>query len=618
MLEKIDRPNAIKKLPIEDLPELAGEIRKVLIDTVSRTGGHLASNLGSVELTIALHYVYTLPKDKIIWDVGHQSYTHKILTGRRGAFSTLRREGGISGFPRRSESSCDCWDSGHSSNSISAGLGYVYARDLNQEDYHVVSVIGDGALTGGMAYEALNNAAQLKTNYVIVLNDNNMSISRNVGGMHNYLAALRTSPKYTDWKDSIKTKLGSLPDGDKVVNSIRRTKNSIKELVLPGMFFEDIGITYMGPVDGHNIRAMIDAFRAAKRMKGPILVHVVTQKGRGYLPATRHPERFHGTCAFDIDTGLPVNNGVTTYTDVFSTVMVKMGERNPKVCAITAAMDEGTGLKRFANKYPERFFDTGIAEEHAVTFSAGLALGGMVPVTAIYSAFLQRAFDQILDDVCLQNLHVVFCIDRAGFVGADGATHNGCFDLSYLSMMPNMTVMAPKNKWELSDMIKFAIDAEGPVAIRYPKGEAWEGLEDHREPIAKGRAEVIEKGSGVALLAVGSMVRTACETAELLKKEGIHPTIVNMRFVKPFDKELLRELSASHDTFVTIEENVRSGGFGERVQDFAESEELPVHVNICAIPDEFIHHAAIGAQRKKAGLDAETIAQKILKSRKET
>ena len=612
MLERITGPGSVKKLQVNELPELADDIRKLLIETVSRTGGHLASNLGAVELTIALHYVYTLPGDKIIWDVGHQSYTHKILTGRRDVFHTLRQENGLSGFPRRSESSCDAWDSGHSSNSISAGLGYVRARDLNHDDYSVCSVIGDGALTGGMAYEALNNAAQLRSNFVIVLNDNNMSISRNVGGVHNYLAQLRTSPKYTDLKDSVKQHLEKRPGGNELVRRIQRTKNSIKELMIPGMFFEDMGITYIGPVDGHDIPALIEALRIARRKKGPVLVHVVTQKGRGYLPAVRHPERFHGTSPFEVETGLPRDNGVTTYTDVFSTVMVKMGERNPKVCAVTAAMEEGTGLKRFAIHFPERFFDTGIAEEHAVTFAAGLALGGMIPVAAVYSAFLQRSFDQIMDDVCLQNLHVVFCVDRAGFVGADGATHNGCFDLSYLSMMPNMTVMAPKNKWELSAMVKFAVDADGPVAIRYPKAKAWDGLEDYREEIRPGRAEVIEEGADVALLAVGAMVETACGAAEILKKHGISPTIVNVRFVKPFDRGLFRKLAEHHHTFVTIEENVRSGGFGEQVADFVSEEELPVRVQIMAVPDRFIHHASIEAQRRAAGIDRETVARRIL------
>ena len=611
MLEKIDKANAIKKIPVEDLPKLAKEIRKQLIETVSRTGGHLASNLGAVELTIALHYVYTLPRDKIIWDVGHQSYTHKILTGRRGAFATLRKEGGISGFPRRSENPCDAWDSGHSSNSISAGLGYVRARDLNHETYSVVSVIGDGALTGGMAYEALNNAAQLKTNFVIILNDNNMSISRNVGGMHNYLAQLRTSPRYVDLKENVKEHLEKTPGGDDLVMRIHRTKNSLKQLVIPGMFFEDMGITYLGPVDGHNIRAMIETFRTAKRVKGPVIVHVITQKGCGYQPAVHHPERFHGTCPFDLRNGVPLDNGVTTYTDIFSTVMVKMGDRNPKVCAVTAAMEEGTGLKRFANHFPERFFDTGIAEEHAVTFAAGLALGGQIPIVAIYSAFLQRAYDQILDDVCLQNLHVILCVDRAGFVGPDGATHNGIFDLSYLSMMPNMTVMAPKNKWELSDMLKFAIDADGPVAIRYPKGEAWSGLEDHRAPIKAGKAEVINRGHGIALLAVGSMVKTACEVADILRENGSDPTVVNMRFARPFDRDLLRELAGDHDLFVTLEENVRAGGFGERVAAFVCEEQLPVHMLTEAVPDIFIHHATVERQREMAGLDPQKIARDI-------
>lgn len=614
LLDKINKPNDVKNIPIGRLPRLAAEIRSFLIENVSKTGGHLASNLGAVDLTIALHYVYTFPRDKVIWDVGHQSYTHKILTGRKDAFTSLRKEGGISGFPRRRESACDAWDAGHSSNSISAGLGYVEARELRHQNYEVVSVIGDGALTGGMAYEAMNNAAQLKSNFLIVLNDNNMSISKNVGGMHNYLSALRTSPAYTGLKDSVTDKLERIPGiGEDLIRYIRKTKSSLKQLVIPGMFFEDMGITYLGPVDGHNIPAMIRAFQDARRVHGPVLVHVVTQKGRGYAPAMRHPERFHGTCPFDPKTGLPLDNGKVSYTDIFSTVMRKLGDRNPNVVAVTAAMSEGTGLKRFAIRYPNRCFDVGIAEEHAVTFAAGLALGGLIPVVAVYSSFLQRAFDQIMDDVCMQNLHVIFCVDRAGFVGADGSTHNGCFDLSYLGMLPNMTIMAPKNKWELSDMMKFAVDYDGPIAMRYPKGEAYEGLEDHREKIRLGKAEVIVRGRGIALLAVGSMVAAAVKVGENLRRAGLEPTIVNMRFVKPLDEELLKKLSQDHDLFFTMEENVRSGGMGEQIMDLAERDRLPVRVEIAAVPDRYVHHASVDSQRRQVGLDADSMTERIEK-----
>ncbi|MGN0361854.1 MAG: 1-deoxy-D-xylulose-5-phosphate synthase [Bilifractor sp.] len=615
MLERIHQANDIKKIPAGQLPKLAEEIRKFMITSVSRTGGHLASNLGSIELTIALHYVLTFPRDKVVWDVGHQAYTHKILTGRKELFSTLRQEGGLSGFPRREESSCDCWDAGHSSNSISAALGYARARDLRGQHYTVVSVIGDGALTGGMAYEALDNAAQMKSNFIIVLNDNEMSISGNVGGMHDYLAKIRTSQAYTELKEQVAGRLERMYGGDEMIERIRKTKNSIKQLFIPGMLFENMGLTYLGPVDGHNISAMIRVFEEAKLVNGPVIVHVKTEKGHGYAPAVRHPSRFHGTGAFDIATGIPESRGVVSWTDIFSTVMVKMGERNPDVVAVTAAMKEGTGLKRFANRFPDRFFDVGIAEEHAVTFSAGLALGGLTPVLAVYSSFLQRGFDQLMDDVCMQGLHVVFAIDRAGFVGADGKTHQGVFDLSYLSLLPGMTVMAPKNKWELSDMLKFAIAFHGPIAIRYPKGAVCTALEEHREEIRFGRAEVIHRGKKIALLAVGAMVPEAAEAAEQLVKEGMDPTVVNMRFVKPLDTALIKELLTDHDLFVTMEENVRKGGFGEQVLDVIQSMDAgkPVHVEIVAVPDAYIHHASQDSQRKMAGIDTESVLQRIRK-----
>ena len=451
MLEKINKPNDIHKIALADFPQLADEIRQFLIESVSQTGGHLASNLGVVELTLALHNVLDLPQDKIVWDVGHQAYTHKILTGRKEEFKNLRKEGGMSGFPKRCESDCDTFDAGHSSNSISAGLGYVRARDLLGQNYRVVSVIGDGALTGGMAYEALNNAAELKTNFIIVLNDNNMSISKNVGGMSSYLSALRTAEAYTGMKLNVTKTLKKVPKvGTAVVDTMRRTKSSIKQLIIPGMLFENMGLTYLGPVDGHNMRQMMKLFNEAKRVEGPVIVHVLTHKGRGYEPASLHPDQFHGTGPFDIKTGrqLSVKKG-PTYTDVFSQAMVKLGKENPKLVGITAAMKEGTGLKAFEKVFSDRLFDVGIAEEHAVSFAAGLALGGVIPVVAIYSSFLQRAVDQMLHDVCMQKLHVIFAIDRAGLVGADGETHQGNFDLSYLTMMPNMTVMAPKNGREL-------------------------------------------------------------------------------------------------------------------------------------------------------------------------
>lgn len=613
MLEKIQKPNDIKKIPADQLPALAEEIREFIIESLSKTGGHLASNLGVVELTIAMHRVFDLPKDKLIWDVGHQSYTHKILTGRKDGFETLRREGGISGFPKRSESDCDVFDTGHSSTSISAGVGYVRARELKKENYSVVSIIGDGALTGGMAYEALNNAASLKSNFIIVLNDNEMSITENVGGMSSYLSGLRTASAYTDFKMDVTKALNRIPGiGPGMVDAMRKTKSSIKQIIIPGMLFEDMGLTYLGPVDGHNIPQLIKTFQEAKRFEGPILVHVLTQKGRGYEPAMRHPARFHGAGPFDVKTGLPVGKSNPTYTDVFSTVMRKMGDRRKDVAAVTAAMMTGVGLKRFSNMFPDRCFDVGIAEEHAVTFAAALSLGGITPVVAIYSSFLQRAYDQIMHDVCMQNLHVVFAIDRAGLVGYDGETHHGIFDLSYLGSMPNMTILAPKNLWELSDMIKFAVDYDGPIAVRYPRGEAYTGLKEFRAPICLGKSEVIHEGSRVALLAVGSMVKMAEEVQKQLKERmDMDAALVNARFVKPIDEELLRSFADTYEFVVTLEENVKDGGFGERVLAFAEEEDLPFGVEIIALPDRFIPHGSVSYQMKQVGFTPEDICGRI-------
>lgn len=613
MLEKIQKPNDIKKIPADQLPALAEEIREFIIESLSKTGGHLASNLGVVELTIAMHRVFDLPKDKLIWDVGHQSYTHKILTGRKDGFETLRREGGISGFPKRSESDCDVFDTGHSSTSISAGVGYVRARELKKENYSVVSIIGDGALTGGMAYEALNNAASLKSNFIIVLNDNEMSITENVGGMSSYLSGLRTASAYTGFKMDVTKALNRIPGiGPGMVDAMRKTKSSIKQIIIPGMLFEDMGLTYLGPVDGHNIPQLIKTFQEAKRFEGPILVHVLTQKGRGYEPAMRHPARFHGAGPFDVKTGLPVGKSNPTYTDVFSTVMRKMGDRRKDVAAVTAAMMTGVGLKRFSNMFPDRCFDVGIAEEHAVTFAAALSLGGITPVVAIYSSFLQRAYDQIMHDVCMQNLHVVFAIDRAGLVGYDGETHHGIFDLSYLGSMPNMTILAPKNLWELSDMIKFAVDYDGPIAVRYPRGEAYTGLKEFRAPICLGKSEVIHEGSRVALLAVGSMVKMAEEVQKQLKERmDMDAALVNARFVKPIDEELLRSFADTYELVVTLEENVKDGGFGERVLAFAEEEDLPFGVEIIALPDRFIPNGSVSYQMKQVGFTPEDICGRI-------
>lgn len=618
ILEKIKEANDVKQLSLSECEQLAQEIRDFLIRSLSETGGHLASNLGVVELTIALHRFLHFPEDKLVWDVGHQAYTHKILTGRKEQFATLRKTGGLSGFPKRKESDCDAFDTGHSSTSISAGLGLVQARDLKGENYQVVSVIGDGALTGGMAYEALNNAAELKKNFIIILNDNEMSITRNVGGMSSYLDHIRMAAPYTELKMGVTNALKKIPKvGDGMVDALHKTKSSIKQLVIPGMLFENMGLTYLGPVDGHDMRQLGKVLQEAKRKQGPVLIHVLTEKGRGYEPAMRHPARFHGAAPYEIETGLPKSNGNPSYTDIFSTVMRKFGDREPDVVAVSAAMVPGTGLKRFGNMFPERLFDVGIAEEHAVTFAAGLALGGLRPVVAIYSSFLQRAVDQILHDVCMQNLPVVFAMDRAGLVGSDGETHHGCFDLSYLSMMPNMTVMAPKNKWELSDMLKFAIRQKSPVAIRYPRGEAYTGLEDYRAPIEMGKAEILEKGKEIAILAVGNMVRTAVQVTENLRNCGYEPTLVNMRFVKPLDMDLLEILREDHSLIVTMEENVKSGGFGEQVMTYYGSRLHSPAVRIVAIEDKFVPHGSVEDLMHQQQMDSASVTERILRWKEE-
>ena len=613
-LEKINQVNDIKKLEKYEWNLLAEEIRQFLIEKISVNGGHLASNLGVVELTMAMHLAFDFPRDKVVWDVGHQAYTHKLLTGRKEGFDGLRKYGGMSGFPKRKESDCDCFDTGHSSTSISAGIGLVRARELQGGGETVISVIGDGALTGGMAYEALNNASQLKSNFIIVLNDNQMSIAENVGGMSQYLNGLRTAEAYTGFKEGLQNTLERIPVyGEGLVRQLKKTKNGLKQLVIPGMLFENMGITYLGPVDGHNIEQIIRTFHDAKRIRHAVLIHVKTQKGKGYAPAERHPARFHGAEPFEIATGLPSHKRTkANYTDIFSTVMRKMGDRDEKVVAITAAMPDGTGLKRFRNMFPDRFFDVGIAEQHAVTFAAGLAAGGLKPIVAVYSSFLQRAYDQILHDVCIQNLHVVFAIDRAGLVGSDGETHQGIFDLSYLSSIPNMTIIAPKNKWELSDMLKYAVNFDGPIALRYPRGEAYDGLKEFRPVVSYGKSEIIYEEADIALLAVGSMVKTGEQVRELLKEAGYNCTLVNGRFVKPVDEECLELLTNTHRLFVTMEENVRSGGFGEKVQDYVSDRRLPVQVLNVSIPDEYVEHGNVSLLYQEVGLDPQTIVKRVI------
>ena len=615
LLDYINNANDIKNIKPQDYKRLAREIRSFLIEKVSKTGGHLASNLGVVELTMALHLFLDFPKDKLIWDVGHQTYTHKLLTGRKDQFDTLRQMGGISGFPKRKESPADAFDTGHSSTAISVALGMVKARDLKGEDNKVVAVLGDGALTGGLAFEALNNAGRLKTNMIIVLNDNNMSISRNVGGMANYLAKLRTSTRYTEFKANMEnTLVKNLPGGKEFVNVLKRSKDAVKYLMLPNMFFEDMGLTYIGPIDGHNVEAILSALQTASRTKKAVVVHVITKKGKGYMPAENNPSKFHGISPFCIDNGEPVGecNGAS-YTQVFASSLVRLARQNEKIVAITAAMPYGTGLSAFKKHFPDRFFDVGIAEGHAVTFAAGLAAEGFRPVVAVYSTFLQRAYDQIVHDVCLNRLPVVFAVDRAGIVGRDGETHQGTFDLSYLSHIPNMVVMAPKNKWELDKMLEFALSHDGPVAIRYPKGEAYRGLDEHREPIIFGKSEIIYKEKDIAILAVGSMVETAVSVVELLNRNGKTATLVNARFVSPVDEEMLEELARDHVMFVTMEDNVRIGGYGQQVSDYiCRSNKQGIrHLNF-SVPECFVEQGGVEELYEKLRLDAKSIIDRIL------
>ena len=613
ILEQIKGPEELKALPPGDLKTLAQEIREFLIEKISHTGGHLASNLGVVELTIALHTTFNLPEDKLIWDVGHQSYTHKILTGRMADFDELRQYGGLSGFPKRKESPYDSFDTGHSSTSISAGLGIALGRDLKGLDYKVVSVIGDGALTGGMAYEALNNAARMKRNFIIVLNDNKMSISENVGGMSRYLNGLRTGSGYNDLKKNVADALDRIPVvGSVMIDKIKRTKNSIKQLFIPGMLFENMGITYLGPVDGHNIPAMCKVFKEAQKLDHSVLVHVITKKGKGYRPAEKNPSRFHGVGPFDVGTGEPLSTQEhPSYTDVFSRKICQLGGQYPNLVAVTAAMPDGTGLTAFGKKYPFRFFDVGIAEAHAVTSAAGMAAAGLRPVVAVYSSFLQRGFDQVLHDVCIQNLPVLFAVDRAGLVGSDGETHQGIFDYSYLTCIPNMSVMAPKNLWELRAMLDFAMEYNGPLAIRYPRGEAYRGLREFRQPIAYGNGEMLYEEKDIALLAVGSMVSTGEHVREKLKKEGYSCSLANGRFVKPVDTELVAHLAGNHGLIVTLEENVLQGGYGLAVTAYIHAHFPHIKVLNVALPDAYVEHGNVSILREGLGIDSDSIIRSM-------
>lgn len=613
LLEKIEQSSDIKKLKEEDYPVLAEEIRQFLLEKISHTGGHLASNLGVVELTMALHLAFDLPTDKIIWDVGHQSYTHKLLSGRKDGFDELRQFGGMSGFPKRKESPYDAFDTGHSSTSISAGLGIAQAREILGDSYSVVSIIGDGALTGGMAYEALNNAAQMKKNFIIVLNDNEMSISKNVGGMSKYLSNVRTKESYAELKLNVVKGLSSIPFiGKGLSNGLYTVKNLIKQLFVPGMLFEDMGITYLGPVDGHNVKEMIRVFKEAKRVRHAVLVHVLTKKGKGYEPAEKNPARFHGVEPFDIATGKPLKEKkYPSYTDIFSEKICSLAQKNKKLVAITAAMPDGTGLSKFAAKYPERFFDVGIAEAHAVTSAAGMAAAGLKPVVAVYSSFLQRGYDQVLHDVCIQNLPVLFAIDRAGLVGSDGETHQGIFDISFLSLVPGMSIMAPKNLWELQDMLEFGMEFNGPLAVRYPRGQAYRGLEGFSAPIEYGRAEMLYEEKDIALFALGSMVSTGEHVREKLEEKGYSCTLVNARFVKPLDTDMIDRLCRSHRLIVTMEENVLRGGMGMCATRYIHEHYPKIRVIQVALPDAYVEHGNVSVLREMLGIDSDSVIRRI-------
>lgn len=614
LLERINKPNDIKQIAEDELEALAGEIRRFLLRITSKNGGHVASNLGTVELTMALHRFLEFPEDVLIWDVGHQAYTHKILTGRQEELLQLRQYGGSAGFPKRKESDCDSFGTGHSSTSISAALGFACARDLKGDDNRVVAVIGDGALTGGMAMEALNNAAELKTNMIIVLNDNERSISENVGGMANYLGKIRTSINYTGLKNNVERVLRSIPQvGDHIADRVKISKDSLKRFFVPGMWFEDMGLTYIGPIDGHNIVQMEAALDSASRVQGAVLIHVITKKGKGYRMAEQHPAKFHGMNPFWVRTGeSKTESSSKTWTDVFSETMLELAQENPRLVTITAAMPYGTGLYEFKKQNPERFFDVGIAEQHAVTFAAGMAAAGMKPVVAVYSTFLQRAYDQILHDVCLQKLPVIFAVDRAGLVGSDGETHQGVFDVAFLSSIPGLTILSPKNSKELKEMLKYAVELDSPVAVRYPRGAAWDGLKDKQAPIRYGENEILQDGSGILLMATGTMVQTAWEVAGMLEKEGIRPTVVNVRFLQSADGTLVQSLASEHQMLVMLEENTYAGSYAQKMA--AELAVRDLHYNYMAmtLPDTYVEHGSVGQLRRQYGLDTESVYERIL------
>lgn len=613
ILDKVNSPQDVKALSYKKMNKLADEIRDLLIKSVSESGGHLAANLGVVELTLALHKVFDSPEDKIIWDVGHQSYVHKILTGRKENMKTLRQYGGLSGFPKGEESEHDAFNTGHSSTSISAALGYALARDINGEKNSVIAVIGDGALTGGMAFEALNHAGHTGSDLIVVLNDNEMSISRNVGAMSGYLNRLRTDPSYSRTKEDIEQVLQKIPGiGPNILRAAGRFKDTVKYIMVPGTLFEELGFTYIGPVNGHNLEDLTMVLSNAKKMKGPILIHAITQKGRGYEPALKNPDVFHGIGPFDVGTGYPLKKPIKTYTELFGEFMVKKAHEDNKVVAITAAMTSGTGLTEFASKYPERFFDVGICEQHAVTLAAAMAKGGLKPVVAIYSTFLQRAYDQLVHDVALQNLPVVFALDRAGLVGEDGPTHHGVFDISFLRSIPNFTIMAPSNENELLDMLSTAFHINGPVAIRWPRG-VGEGVKINKERalLDVGKFRYVEQGNDLAIIAIGRGMSIATEVAKKLKKENIFTTLVDARFIKPLDSRGLIEVCSKCRYVVTIEEALLMGGFGSGVLEVLADENVHTNMLRIGIPDEFIEHGKVDQLFDFLDMDANSIVETI-------
>lgn len=614
ILNKLDNVNDLKKLSYKELKELSKELREFLVDKTSKTGGHLASNLGIVELTLSLYDVFNIDKDKIVWDVGHQTYIHKILTGRKNKFNTLRQYKGISGFPKRCESKYDIFETGHSSTSISAALGIARSRDLNNEDYNVIAVIGDGALTGGMALEALNDVGDRKTDLIIILNDNQMSIAKNVGGVSTYLSKLRVDPKYNKFKEDFNDVLRKTNFGNSLADSIKKIKSGIKQIVVPGMFFEDMGIKYLGPIDGHNIKEVTKVLTMAKEIKGPVIIHTITKKGKGYKFAEKSPDKFHGISAFNKNTGEVDKKNAYTYSKIFGNEMLNLASKNEKIVAITAAMRDGTGLGEFSEKFKDRFFDVGIAEQHAVTLAAGMALSGLTPVFAVYSTFLQRAYDQVIHDVCQQNLPVVFAIDRAGIVGNDGETHQGVFDISYLSHMPNMTIMSPKCIDELKYMLRWAVEQDFPVAIRYPRG--GDSTDLRLKPLTdfkKGKWEILHREGNIAVIAAGKMVQMALKAREKLKAQGIDVTIINANFIKPIDKSMIKYLISNNYKIVTVEDNVKLGGLGSMVLDCANSIDENVKILNLGYEDNFISHGSIEILYKINKLDANGIVESIVK-----